>query len=48
MNENKSTVLPAGHIVEIEYGKFKMTLYNPTTVNFAVSIRKAGKNDVVK
>ncbi len=45
MEESKSTVLPAGHVVEIEYGKFKMTLYNPKAVNLSVSIRKATKKD---
>lgn len=45
MEENKSTVLPSGHVVEITYGKFRMTLYNPRTINFSVSIRKATGKD---
>jgi hypothetical protein len=47
MEENKSTVLPAGHVVEISYGKFRMKLYNPKAVNFSVAIRKATKGDKV-
>ena len=45
MQENKSTVLPSGHVVEITYGKFVMKLYNPKAVNFSVSIRKATKGE---
>lgn len=45
MDENKSTVLPAKHVVEIRFGKFKMTLYNPTPVTLSVSIREATKED---
>lgn len=46
MDENKSTVLPAGHVVEIMYGKFKMKFYNPKSINFSVSIKKASKKDI--
>ncbi|MDE1871223.1 MAG: hypothetical protein KGI06_03210 [Candidatus Micrarchaeota archaeon] len=46
MDENKSTVLPAKHVVEIRYGKFKMKLYNPNSVTLSVSIRKATKEDM--
>ena len=45
MNENKSTVLPSSHVVEIKYGKFSMKLYNPKTVSFSVSIRPAKKEE---
>ncbi len=45
MEENKSTVLPAGHVVEISYGGFKMKLYNPKSISFGVIIRKAKKED---
>ncbi len=47
MNESKSTVLPSGHIVEIEYGKIKMKFYNPNALAFSVIIRKAEKKDKV-
>lgn len=48
MNESKSTVIPSSHVVEIEYGKFRLKLYNPKSVAFSVVIRKAGKDDRVK
>lgn len=48
MNENKSTVIPSSHVVEIEYGKFRMKLYNPRSIAFSVVIRKAKKEDRVK
>ncbi len=45
MNESKSTVIPAGHVVEIEYGKFRLKLYNPKSIAFSVVIRKARKEE---
>jgi hypothetical protein len=45
MNESKSTVLPAGHIVEIRYGKFSFRYYNPKSVAFSVVIRPSTKAD---
>ncbi len=48
MNENKSTVIPSSHVVEIEYGKFRMKLYNPKAIAFSVVIRKAKREDKVK
>jgi hypothetical protein len=48
MNENKSTVIPSSHVVEIEYGKFRLKLYNPRSIAFSVVIRKAKKEDKIR
>ncbi|HII09495.1 MAG: hypothetical protein ABSE71_03505 [Candidatus Micrarchaeaceae archaeon] len=48
MNESKSTVIPSSHVVEIEYGKFRMKLYNPKSIAFSVVIRKAKRDERVK
>ena len=48
MNENKSTVIPSSHVVEIEYGKFRLKLYNPKSISFRVVIREAKKEDKVR
>lgn len=43
MDESKTIIVPKGHIIEIEYGRAKMKLYNPSIVRFTVSVRKASK-----
>jgi hypothetical protein len=48
MNESKRTVIPSSHVVEIEYGKFRLKLYNPRSIAFGVVIRKAKREDRVK
>ncbi len=48
MNERKSTVIPSSHVVEIEYGKFRLKLYNPKSIAFSVVIRKAKRDEKVK
>lgn len=48
MNESKSTVIPSSHVVEIEYGKFRLKLYNPKSIAFSVVIRKAKRDEKVK
>jgi hypothetical protein len=45
MNENKSTVIPSGHVVMIKYGKFSFRFRNPKPIVFSVEIRKATKSD---
>ena len=45
MDESKTIIVPKNHIIEIEYGRAKMKLYNPSLVRLTVSVRKATKAD---
>jgi hypothetical protein len=45
MDETKTIIVPKNHIIEIEYGRAKMKLYNPRLVRLTVSVRKATKAD---
>jgi hypothetical protein len=45
MDESKTIVVPEDHVIEIEYGRAKMRLFNPGEVIFTVNIRKAKESD---